>query len=63
MIPLQNSQICTPSRGNNIKIIALYTPQLCMPVSAISKWGSEAAALVQGLLSATSTLQRLEWLE
>lgn len=47
MVPLQNSQAHTPSLGNNIKIIALYTPQLCMPASAIIKWGSEAAALVR----------------
>lgn len=39
----------------------LFVPRV--PVSSISKWGSEAAALDRGLPSATSTLQRLEWLE
>lgn len=37
MVPLQNSQTRTPSLGNNIKIIALYTPNsacLCLPSSS-----------------------------
>lgn len=67
MVPLQNSHISTPSLGNNIIIfiiiiiiIIAFTPRLFTPTSSVIKWGSETVALVQGLLSATSTLQRLE---
>lgn len=63
MVPLQNSHISTPSLGNNIKIIIIiiaFKPRLFTPTSSVIKWGSETVALVQGLLSATSTLQRLE---